>query len=140
MEDFLDAIRLRFNGYSPLVAVARKLYVGFATTREKSLLPYVVATASATDDWGFNFQLVYYALEFSLCTKHETPKACNTIIRRMKECFDWCTLNGPFTTVGFIPGEVTTPTVEDGVYRASMLYDVTLQLPARNPQRQVIGA
>lgn len=135
MKSITDAIIQRFDSDKTLVLFARKIHVGLGTEPVKTL-PYVnlSLTGPSAELDTFDADIESYDVEFTMFGQDSTPDSLNRSAKEMMRVFDDCNLvSGDFTTVMFQRTGGVSPFLLLGVYRASLAYEVIVQMVSQVP-------
>ncbi|KKM76400.1 hypothetical protein LCGC14_1380560 [marine sediment metagenome] len=129
MRALFNILERRFKGDNQLVKVGRKLYEGFAGEREKSVLPYIEVTFGNTevlDTFATDFEDV--ETDFTINTKDVRTSSVDAIMRAVRRVYkDAIDESDELSLVVLRYNGSDGPTVEDGVYRATMSFIASVQ-------------
>lgn len=129
MRALFSILEHRFKADNQLVKVGRKLYEGFVGEREKSTLPYVEVTFGNTevlDTFAADFEDI--ETDFAIFTKNLRTSQADAIMRAVRRVYkDAIDESDELSLVVLRYNGSDGPTVEDGVYRASMSFIASVQ-------------
>ncbi len=129
MKELFSILERRFKADPLLTRVGRKLYEGFVGERLKASLPYVEVTFGNTevlDSFGADFEDL--EVEFTINTKGPRTVSADAIMREIRRVFkDAIDESDELHLVVLRYNGSDGPSVEDGVYRASMSFIASVQ-------------
>lgn len=136
MKHLFPVLEARFNGDKRLKSIARKLYRGFDGAPLRSVGPYVEVSLTGMEASDtFDSDIDIYSIEFTLFHKGPTPDRIDDMVFEMRRVFKDAGSMGSsrMDVVGFERQDVSGPSLEDAVFRASMSYRVFVQWKTKRP-------
>jgi hypothetical protein len=148
IKEFYDACVTRFDDDmgldndldTSLKRLGRRLYIGFAGDRLKSVIPYVemhMIIDETEDTFGSDLEGGTY--QFSLFTDSRDPDRAYDLRKNVIRVFDNAKVAEPtagttFTTVAFerLSGGFG-PRIVDGVFQSRLYFQILIQLTTQNP-------
>lgn len=135
MKILFPALDTRFKSDSALVKLSRKLYRGYEGEPITGRKPITEVSGSLTDTLdGFDKDVEVYDITFTFFSDSLKPDACDDWQERMIDIFDDANLSSnDFSTAGCERVGKKEPFIEDGVFRASMDYRITIERAVKIP-------
>lgn len=135
MKILFPALKSRFDGVAVLVATGKKFLRGFDGEPLKDAFPYTEVSGSLTDTLDtFKTDIEIYSVTFTYFSNSSRPGAADDWQELMIDNFDDANIaSDDFSTAGCFRTNKQEPFLEDGLFRASIDYDITIQRAVKIP-------
>lgn len=135
MKDAFPALRTKLKADSTWVRWCRELYRGHGGERIKTTLPFVEVTATTTPFDTFADDIDRHLLTFTLFARGQEATWIDNMIFETSRMLDHASVASvKYKTAGMtLLDTPVTPIVTDGVWQASMDYDMIVHYVTKNP-------
>jgi len=130
-----EAIEARFNANPTLRLKSRKLYEGFEETRVNVTKPYTELNAELSERLDtFDTDIEQWDLRFRYHAKALKGTTADEWVDAMTETFKDANIrSGHFVTCGCRMVSASVPKLADGLFDATIRFEVTIQLTLKSP-------